>query len=216
MQKGWGDLCLEISVPLEYFLLIWRRRHCRWRTANFDLCSALMAIVQWGFFSVPHLLWHEASFYDGHLRGPVTLTPNAERWQWNCHYLYVRLRSVAVGIRTPTRPLAGRTLLPTAPTPRPCCYWKKALLTLTLNGSAYSVSLLRTLQTAKNTIDKSEYHRPSPFHGRGQRVITCTMTIPHTTLFFDWYNLMYHIWFSNYETFEIYFNAPINKNKMFL
>ena len=26
------------------------------------------------FFSVPHLLWHGASAYNGHLRGPVTLT----------------------------------------------------------------------------------------------------------------------------------------------
>ena len=45
----------------------------------FDLCSALMAIEQLGFFSMPHLLWHGASIYYGHLRGPVTLTPIAER-----------------------------------------------------------------------------------------------------------------------------------------
>ena len=38
-----------------------------------------MAIEQWGFFSVPHLLWHGASVYNGQLRGPVTLAPNAER-----------------------------------------------------------------------------------------------------------------------------------------
>ena len=31
------------------------------KAANFDLCSALIAIEQWGFFSVPHLLWHGAS-----------------------------------------------------------------------------------------------------------------------------------------------------------
>ena len=37
-----------------------------------------MAIEQWGFFGVPHLLWHETSVYNGHLQGPVTLTPNAE------------------------------------------------------------------------------------------------------------------------------------------
>ena len=49
-----------------------------WRDANFDLCSALMAIEQWGFFSVPHLLWHRALVYNGHLWGPVTLTPIAE------------------------------------------------------------------------------------------------------------------------------------------
>ena len=34
---------------------------------------ALMAIEQWGFFSVPHLLWHWAYVYNGHLRGPVIL-----------------------------------------------------------------------------------------------------------------------------------------------
>ena len=37
------------------------------------LCSVLMAIEQWGFFSVLHLLWHDASVYHGHLLGPVTL-----------------------------------------------------------------------------------------------------------------------------------------------
>ena len=31
------------------FLLIWRRHHWGWRTVNFDLCSALMAIGQWRF-----------------------------------------------------------------------------------------------------------------------------------------------------------------------
>ena len=31
----------------------------------------------WGFFSVPHLLWQGASVYNGHLRGPKTLTPVA-------------------------------------------------------------------------------------------------------------------------------------------
>ena len=46
--------------------------------ANFDLWSALMAIEQWGFFSVPHQLSHRASIYNGQLRGHMTLTPIAE------------------------------------------------------------------------------------------------------------------------------------------
>ena len=46
-------VCMEFSVPLENFSLIWRHHHCRWRAANFELCSALMAIEQWGFFNVP-------------------------------------------------------------------------------------------------------------------------------------------------------------------
>ena len=66
-------------VPLENISLIWRRHHCRWWAGDFDQCSALMAIEQWGFFSVPHLLWQGTSVYNGHLRGPVTLSPFAER-----------------------------------------------------------------------------------------------------------------------------------------
>ena len=72
-------VCLWVFVPFESFSLIWRRHNCRWRAANFYLCSALMAIEQWGFFSVPHVMWHGASVYYGHLRGHVTLTPVAER-----------------------------------------------------------------------------------------------------------------------------------------
>ena len=68
-------VCLfVIFVPLENFSLIWRRHHCRWSAANFDLCSALMVIEQWGFYSVSYLLWHGASVCNGYLRGPVTLT----------------------------------------------------------------------------------------------------------------------------------------------
>ena len=66
---------LGFIIPLENFSHIWRRQ----QAANFYLDSALMAIEQWGFFSVLHLLWHGASIYNGHLWGPVTLTPIAER-----------------------------------------------------------------------------------------------------------------------------------------
>ena len=67
---------INFIIPFESFSLIWRRHNYRWRAVNFYLCSALIAFEQWGFFSVPHLLWHEASLYNGHLRGPVTLIPN--------------------------------------------------------------------------------------------------------------------------------------------
>ena len=71
-------VCLGFFVQLGNFSLIRRRYHCQWRAENFD---QLVAIEQWGFFSVPHLLWHGASvyMYNGHLRGPVTLAPIAER-----------------------------------------------------------------------------------------------------------------------------------------
>ena len=42
---------LLFDRPTREFLLIWRRHHCRWRTTHFDLCLALMAIKQWGFFN---------------------------------------------------------------------------------------------------------------------------------------------------------------------
>ena len=72
-------VCLAFIVPLDNFSLIWTRHRYRWRASNFDLCLALMAIKQWGFFRMPHLLWHGASVHDGHLWGPVTLTIIAER-----------------------------------------------------------------------------------------------------------------------------------------
>ena len=79
--KGNSLFCFVwFFVPLEKFPLIWRRRqHCLWSAENFDFCSAPMAVKQWGFFSVPHLLWHGVSIYNGHLWEPVTLTPIAER-----------------------------------------------------------------------------------------------------------------------------------------
>ena len=75
-----GVVCLFfVFFLLEDFLLIWRRHYYRWRAANFDLCSALMASEKWGFFNVPHLPWHGPILYNGHLRGTVTLTPVAKR-----------------------------------------------------------------------------------------------------------------------------------------
>ena len=47
-------VCLWFYVPLKDFSLIWRRHHYRWMASNFDLCSGLMAIEQWGFINVPH------------------------------------------------------------------------------------------------------------------------------------------------------------------
>ena len=43
--------------------------------------SAFMAIEQWKFFSVQHLLWHRDSVHtcNDNLKEPVTLIPVAER-----------------------------------------------------------------------------------------------------------------------------------------
>ena len=70
-------VCLRFFVPLEHFSLIW---YNRWMAANFDLYSALMAYEQYNvILNMPQLLWHRSSVYDAHLRGPVTLTPVAQR-----------------------------------------------------------------------------------------------------------------------------------------
>ena len=71
--------CEGFYVSLENFSLIWRRLHDRRKAAKIGLYLKLMAIEHWEFFSVPRLLLHGASVYSGHLRGPVTLTPVAER-----------------------------------------------------------------------------------------------------------------------------------------
>ena len=94
------QVIFEFFVPLENFLLIWRRHHCRWRAACFNLCSAPMAIEQWGFFSVPHLLEHGLPFLIVTSEDPWHSHLLRSVWQWSCHYLFLRLWSVATGDRT--------------------------------------------------------------------------------------------------------------------
>ena len=69
------------------------------------------AIEQWGFFSVPNLQWHGASVYNGHLRGPVTLTPVAERLavelSLHCTCFY-DLGLLQLGFEHPTFRLLGQ------------------------------------------------------------------------------------------------------------
>ena len=68
--------CLSVViVPHENFSLNITNE----RLQIFDLCSALLAIGQWGFFKVPRIFWRGASVSNGHLRVPVTLTLIAER-----------------------------------------------------------------------------------------------------------------------------------------
>ena len=79
LQNNFSFYHFGFIVRFDNFSPIWRCHHHRWRAADFNLYSALVAIEQWGFFSLPHPLWHGASVYNGHFRGPVTLTPIAER-----------------------------------------------------------------------------------------------------------------------------------------
>ena len=78
---------------------------CRWRVANFDLCSALMIIEQWGFLNMPHQLRHGPTLYN-HLWSSLR-TRDAHLLPSICHYLFLRLRRVATGDRTPISRMRG-------------------------------------------------------------------------------------------------------------
>ena len=92
---------LEFIAPIENFSPIWRRHHCRWRAANVNLCPALKAIELWGLLTshtncdmcLPFIMVIFKDPWHSHLLPSV--------WQWMCHYLFLRLRSVSTGDRTP-------------------------------------------------------------------------------------------------------------------
>ena len=100
-------LFVEFFVPLEKFSLIWLRHHYQWRAAKFDLCSALMAIELWAFFNVPHPLWYGTSMYNGHIGGPVRVTPT--RVAKRCHYQILWLGPACRGWDSNTQTSACET-----------------------------------------------------------------------------------------------------------
>ena len=122
VDTWWNFYHYNIELRFFLFVFVWVFRSTREfythmetsllpvKGCKFDLRSALMAIEQWGFLSVPHLLINGASVYNSHLRGPVTLTPIAEFLAVELSLLDLRLRSVAAGIRTPNLPHARWTL----------------------------------------------------------------------------------------------------------
>ena len=74
-----ASVCLKFFVSLYNFSSILEMSSLQVTACNVDICSALMAIEQWEFVIVPHLMWHGASVYNGHLRWSMTLTYIAER-----------------------------------------------------------------------------------------------------------------------------------------
>ena len=65
-----------IAIIIDNFSLIWRRHHYQWRAAPMLGNHGHWAVR---VHSVPHLLWHGASVYTGHIWGSVSLTPIADR-----------------------------------------------------------------------------------------------------------------------------------------
>ena len=104
---------LGFFVPLRNFSLIWRLHHYRWRAVKFVLCSALMAIEQWGFFLAYHTYCHRASDYNGYLRRPVTLTRIVELLAVELSLpVFYDLGLSRLGFGHRNLPLAGRTSNP--------------------------------------------------------------------------------------------------------
>ena len=110
-------VCLFVVFgPTAEFFTYMTSLYNRWKAAILTYARHSWLIEQWGFLSVQHLLWHGASVNNGHLRGPVTLTPIVERLAVKQSLPVLWLSSVAAGIQTPHLPLAcGANSQPTAP-----------------------------------------------------------------------------------------------------
>ena len=81
---------LEFIVPLENCSLIWRRYHCRRRAANLTYARHSSPLSTEG-----SLTFH--TYCDTGL--PFIIFISEDRvWQWCCHYLFLRLRSVAYSL----------------------------------------------------------------------------------------------------------------------
>ena len=97
-------VCFGFIVPLENFSLIRRRHHCRWVLqilTNARPLSSEGTLACHTYCDTVHSVIMVIS------EDPDTI---AKRLVGSCHYLFLRLRSVAAGIRTPNLPLAGPTL----------------------------------------------------------------------------------------------------------
>ena len=74
-----------------------------------------MAIEQWWFLSVPQLLWHGASVYNGHIQGPMIFTPNVERGSGAVINCFNDLELSQLGFEHPTFHLRGERSYPLRP-----------------------------------------------------------------------------------------------------
>ena len=58
---------LFVWVQFQNYSLRCRRQHYRWRAINFHLHDTFVANEHWGFFSMPHLLWHGAFVHNSYV-----------------------------------------------------------------------------------------------------------------------------------------------------
>ena len=90
-----------------------------------------MAIEHWRFLFVLYRLWHGTSVYNGHLQGPVTLTPIAERlavevslpyYEWVCRGWDSNTQPSACGTHALTHCATTTAHLSVTPLQNSCAY----------------------------------------------------------------------------------------------
>ena len=86
-------VCLGFIVQLENFSLKWRRHHCRWRLQILTYAQHSWPVSSEGSLTchtycdtgLPFIMVISEDPWHSHLLPSV--------WQWNCHYLFSRLRT---------------------------------------------------------------------------------------------------------------------------
>ena len=100
-------VCLDSSSHSRIFHSSWRRHHCQWRTANLTYVrhswplsseGSLMCYIHCDTGLLFIMVISEDPWHS-------QLLPSV--WQWSYHYLFLRLRSVATGDRTPISRMRG-------------------------------------------------------------------------------------------------------------
>ena len=96
-------VCLVFFVPLKNFSLIWRHHLCRWRAAILTYARHLWILgSEWGFFSMPQLLWHRPTLYM--YNGNLSEDP---QWLSLTHLLQLSFCSWAVNTCTCSNKLSS-------------------------------------------------------------------------------------------------------------
>ena len=114
--KPFSDSSLDISKVISYIFLRWSYDELRFGVLHSRRISHSYGVVtitdeglqilirtrhSWPLSSKGSIVCHTYC-YTGHpfiILWPSHLLPSV--WQWSCHYIYLRLRSVTAGIRTP-------------------------------------------------------------------------------------------------------------------
>ena len=126
---------LGSTVPLENYSFIWRRNHCRWRAANFDLARHSWPLSSEGsmachtYYNTGHLfiMVISESLWNSHQ------LPNV--YQWSYHYLFYDLCLSLLGFEHQTFRLRCQRSNPLRHRRKPCNSELAACLNSVLSNS---------------------------------------------------------------------------------